>query len=181
MMTDPRAWAVPRRCLRSRALLAAVALTVAACSGPDRVEWPGARFDVPLGWEVLEQEPERLVLADHLAGEGERGVLVTFLRVPGTLPDDWRTRVAERGAMLESDEGVLIAGDVPATQLILRDVVNGTPVREAILVVASRGLVVAISPRVEPGDQDGPELLLESLDGVRAVLDRIELALPAVG
>ena len=181
MTTDPRARAIPRRCLRPRSLLAVAALLAVACSGPDRVEWPGARFDVPAGWEIVSQEPERLVLADHLVAEEERGVLITFLRVPGTLPDDWRTRVAERGATLESDEGVLIAGDVPATQLILRDEVNGTPVREAILVVASRGLVIAISPRVEPGDEDGPELLLESLDGVRAVLAGIELALPAVG
>lgn len=179
MTTDPRARVAPRR--RRRALLVAVGLLIAACSGPERIEWPGARFDVPVGWEIVAQEPERLVLADHLAAEGERGVLVTFLRVPGTLPDDWRTRVAERGATLESDEGVLIAGDVPATQLILRDEVDGTPVREAILVVASRGLVIAVSPRVEPGEQDGPELLLESLDGVRAVLDGIELALPALG
>ena len=181
MTTDPRARAIPRRRLRPRALLAVAAMLAVACSGPERVEWPGARFDVPAGWEIVSQEPERLVLADHLAAEEERGVLITFLRVPGTLPDDWRTRVAERGATLESDEGVLIAGDVPATQLILRDEVNGTPVREAILVVASRGLVIAISPRVAPGDEDGPELLLESLDGVRAVLDGIELALPAVG
>jgi len=156
-------------------------LLVASCSGPDRVEWPGARFDVPAGWELIGREPDRLVLADHLAAEGERGVLVTFLRVPGTVPDDWRTRVAERGATLESDEGVLIAGDVPATQLILLGEVGGTPVREAILVVASRGLVISVAPRVQPGDQDGPELLLESLDGVRAVLDTIELALPVLG
>lgn len=180
MTTDPTPRSSMRR-RRSHALLAVVALLVAACSGPERIEWPGVRFDVPEGWEVVTQESDRLVLADHLESEGERGVLVTFLRVPGTLPDDWRTRVAERGAMLESDEGVLIAGDVPATQLILRDDVGGTPVREAILVVASRGLVIAVTPRVVPGDQDGPELLLESLDGVRAVLDVVELALPTLG
>ena len=178
---DPRRSVVLRRRHRPLLLLTVASLLVAACSGPERVDWPGARFDVPEGWELVAQDPDRLVLADHLAVEGERGVLVTFLRVPGTLPDDWRTRVAERGATLESDEAVLVAGDVPATQLILRDERDGTPVREAILVVASRGLVIAITPRVEPGEQDGPELLLESLDGVRAVLDRIELALPALG
>ena len=181
MTTDARTRIDRPRRHRSLALLAVAALLVAACSGSDRIDWPGARFDLPEGWELVAQEPDRLVLADHLVAEGERGVLVTFLRVPGTLPDDWRTRVSERGATLESDEAVLVAGDVPATQLILLDDRDGTPVREAILVVASRGLVIAITPRVEPGEQDGPELLLESLDGVRAVLDGVELALPALG
>ena len=180
MRTERRAVVGPRRPRRMVALLL-VPLLVVACSGPERVEWPGARFELPAGWEVLAQEPGRLVLADHLAAEGERGVLITFLREPGTLPDDWRARVADRGATLESDAGVLIAGDVPATQLVLLDEVDGTPVREAILVVASRGLVIAITPRVLPGEQDGPELLLDALDGVRAVLDTVELALPTLG
>jgi len=158
-----------------------VLLVVVGCGGPERVEWPGARLDLPQGWEIVANEGGRLVLADHLAAEGERGVLVTFLRAPGTLPDDWRAIIAERGATLESDSGVLIAGDVPATQLILRDEVDGIPVREAVLVVASRGLVIAVTPRLVPGDQDGPELLLAALDGVRAVLDTIELAPPGVG
>lgn len=180
MTTERRAPTRLRRQGRSLGLLIAP-LLVLACSGPERVEWPGARFDVPAGWELVAQERERLVLADHLAEQGERGVLVTFLREPGTVPDDWRQRIEERGATLESDEPVLIAGDVPATQLVLRDEVGGTPVREAILVVASRGLVIAITPRVAPGEQDGPELLLGSLDEVRGVLDTIELALPALG
>jgi len=156
-------------------------LVVAACSGSSEVTWPGLRLQLPEGWEVLEQGSERLVLADHLVEEGERGVLVTFLRVPGTLPDDWRDVVAARGAELESDEGVLISGDVPATQLVLRDTVDGTPVREVLLVVASRGLVIAITPRLQSGELDGPELLLESLDAVRALLDDVELAPPVLG
>jgi hypothetical protein len=104
-----------------------------------------------------------------------------LLRAPGVLPDDWRANVAARGAELESDEGILIAGDVPATQLVLRDTVDGTPVREVLLVVASRGLVIAVIPRLSPGDQDGPELLLESLDDVRGLLDEVELAPPDLG
>jgi len=156
-------------------------LVLVACSSSSQVSWPGLRFDLPAGWEVLEQSSDRLVLADHLSEEGERGVLVTFLRVPGTLPDDWRDTVAARGALLESDEAVMISGDVPATQLVLLDTVDGTPVREVLLVVASRGLVIAVIPRVRAGDQDGPELLLESLDAVRGLLDEVELAPPVLG
>jgi len=156
-------------------------LVLAACTGSSQVSWPGIRFELPTGWEVLEQTADRLVLADHLAQEGERGVLVTFLRSPGTLPDDWRANIAARGAQIESDEGVLIAGDVPATQFVLRDTVDGTPVREVLLVVASRGLVIAVLPRLSPGDLDGPELLLESLDAVRGLLDEVELAPPDLG
>jgi len=156
-------------------------LIVAACGGSSEVTWPGLRLQLPEGWEVLEQASDRLVLADHLVEEGERGVLVTFLRVPGTLPDDWRDTVAARGAELESDEGVLISGDIPATQLVLRDTVDGIPVREVLLVVASRGLVIAITPRLQSGELDGPELLLESLDAVRALLDEVELAPPVLG
>ena len=180
MRTDRAARPTRRPLVRALALLL-VPVLLAACGGPERVDWPGLRFDLPDGWERIEDGTDRLVLADHLADEGERGVLVTFLRVPGTLPDDWRERVAERGALLESDEGIMIAGAVPATQLVLLDAPGGTPVREVILVVASRGLVIAISPRVVAGDQDGPELLLESLDGVRDLLDVIELAPPALG
>ena len=180
MRTDRAARPTRRPLVRALSLLL-VPVLLAACGGPERVDWPGLRFDLPDGWERIEDGTDRLVLADHLADEGERGVLVTFLRVPGTLPDDWRERVAERGALLESDEGIMIAGDVPATQLVLLDAPGGTPVREVILVVASRGLVIAISPRVVAGDQDGPELLLESLDGVRDLLDVIELAPPALG
>lgn len=156
-------------------------LVLVACSGSASVEWPGMRFTLPAGWEVVEERADRLVLADHLVDAGGRGVLVTFLRVPGTLPDDWRQRIAERGALLESDEGVLISGDIPATQFVLLDDFSGTPVREALLVVSSRGLVITVVPRVSAGDEDGPRLLLESLDGVRALLDVIELAPPALG
>ena len=171
----------PRARWRRRTAVLLLPLVLAACTASSQVSWPGVRFDLPEGWEVLEQTSERLVLADHLASEGERGVLVTFLRVPGTLPDDWRATVAARGAELESDEGVLISGDVPATQLVLRDTVGGVPVREVLLVVASRGLVIAVLPRLAPGDQDGPELLLGSLDDVRALLDEVELAPPDLG
>lgn len=158
-----------------------VPVLLSACGGSERVDWPGLRFELPAGWERIEDGTDRLVLADHLAADGERGVLVTFVRVPGTLPDDWRQRIAERGALLESDAGILIAGDIPATQLVLLDDPGGTPVREVILVVASRGLVISVAPRVVAGEQDGPELLLESLDGVRELLDGIELAPPALG
>jgi hypothetical protein len=158
-----------------------LALTLAACGGTEQVDWPGVRFPLPVGWEVLEQSTSRLIVADHLAAEGARGVIVTFLRSPETLPDDWRRAVAERGALLESDESVQVAGDVPATQLILRDTVDGIPVREALLVVPSRGLVIAITPRVSAGETDGPDLLLASLDAVREVLDAVSLTPPRAG
>jgi hypothetical protein len=156
-----------------------VAGVLTACSGTSGVSWPGVALELPSGWEVLEQSSGRLVLADHLRAEEERGVLVTFVRAPGTLPDDWRRSVAERGADLEADTPILLAGDVPATQLILRDTVDGIPLREALLVIPSRELVIAITPRLLPGDVDGPELLLESLDDVRAFLDTIRLTPPA--
>jgi hypothetical protein len=161
-----------------RRLVAAVvglALALVGCGGSGAVAWDVVRLDLPAGWEVLDAAPDRLVLADHLATEGERGVTVTFLRVPDPVPDAWRARVADRGAELEAGMGVRIAGDVPATQLVLRDQVDGVPVREVLLVVPSRGLVIAVTPRLAPEDRDGPELLLERLDGVRTVLDGMEL------
>jgi len=178
MRTDSAAARRPRA-RRSLPILLLTAVLLAACATSSAVSWPGASFELPDGWEVLEQTPSRLVLADHLREQGERGVLVTFVRAAGTLPDDWRRSVAERGASLEADAPVLLAGDVPATQLILRDVVDGIPLREALLVVPSRGLVIAITPRLAPGDQDGPEVLLASLDAVRAFLDGVRLSAPA--
>jgi hypothetical protein len=180
MRTDRRTPRHVRPLRRVLALLLAPIVLV-ACGGSDRIEWTGARIDLPVGWEVVSSGADRLVLADHLGSEGERGVQVTFLRIPGTLPAEWRQRVAERGATLESDSAVLIAGDVPATQLVLLDEIEGTPIREVILVVASRGLIIAITPSLEPGDQDGPRVLLDSLDGVRELLDTIELAPPPSG
>lgn len=164
--------------LPGRVLAAAlVAAVLTGCSGVERVEWPGARFVLPDGWEVVSEDRQRLVLADHETTTQDRGVLVTFFRVPGTVPADWRQRIAERGALLESDAGILIAGDVPATQLVLLDEIDGTPFREVLLVVASRELVISITPRVPPGDQTGPSVLLEGLDAVRELLDDIELTL----
>jgi len=178
MTPDHPARTRPRR---SRLLVAMLfPVLLAGCGGSDAVEWPGLRMELPAGWEVLDVVPQRLVLADHLAAEGERGVTITFLRSPGVLPDAWRATVAERGALLESDEAVRIAGDVPATQLVLLDTVQGTQVRETLLVVPSRELVIAITPRVVPGDTDGPYLLLGALDEVRAFLDGIELAVPGL-
>jgi hypothetical protein len=159
-------------------LLGLVVGLTAACGVSSELRWAGVRAELPTGWELLASSDTQLILADHVAADGGRGVLVTFLRAPGTLPDDWRATVAQRGALLESDEAVLVAGDVPATQLILLDDVDGTPVREALLVIPSRGLVVAITPRVVAGDSDGPELLLASLDAVRSFLDGIQLAIP---
>lgn len=171
----------PRRAVRRSLLLGAVLLLGSACSASAELRWASVRTELPVGWEVIRSTDTQLVLADHLADDGERGVLVTFLRAPGTLPDDWRRTVAERGALLESDEAVLVAGDVPATQLILRDTVEGIPLREALLVIPSREIVVAITPRLVPGDTDGPEVLLASLDAVRVFLDGIQLAIPGVG
>jgi hypothetical protein len=176
MNTDVVATRSPRA--RRLPILLLAAFLLSACSGSSAVSWPGASFELPSGWEVLEQTPSRLVLADHLRIDGERGVLVTFVRAAGTLPNEWRRSVAERGATLETDSPVLIAGDVPATQLILLDVVDGIPLREALLVVPSRGLVIAITPRLEPGDEDGPDVLLASLDGVREFLDGVQLSAP---
>lgn len=178
MRTDP-APSGARAIVRAVALLLAPLLLV-ACSGSERVDWPGVRFTLPDGWEVLVEERERLVVADHRADDGERGVLVTFVTMPGTFPAEWRERIAQRGATLESDVGVLIAGDVPATQLILVDEVDGIPVREAILVVSSRELVISVLPRLQPGDEDGLRILLDSLDDVRALLDTVDLPPPAV-
>jgi hypothetical protein len=163
---------------RRMLLIGSLLLLAAACGSSSELRWASVRAELPAGWELLASSDTQLILADHLAADGGRGVLVTFLRAPGTLPDDWRGTVADRGALLESDEAVLVAGDVPATQLILLDEVDGTRVREALLVIPSRGIVVAITPRLEVGDTDGPELLLESLDAVRGFLDGIQLAIP---
>jgi hypothetical protein len=166
---------------RRMLLLGMVMLIAAACGDSSELRWAGVRAELPAGWEVVASSERQLILADHVAADGGRGVLITFLRAPGTLPDDWRGTVEDRGALLESDEAVLLAGDVPATQLILLDDVDGTRIREALLVIPSRGLVIAITPRVEIGETDGPELLLESLDAVRAFLDGIQLTIGLSG
>jgi hypothetical protein len=179
MGADPASRRLPRA--RRMVLLGVALLLAAGCSSDTELRWAGVRAELPAGWELVASSDTQLILADHLQAEDGRGVLITFLRAPDTLPDDWRRTVAERGALLESDEPVLVAGDVPATQLILLDDVDGIPLREALLVIPSRGLVVAITPRVTVGDRDGPELLLGSLDAVRSFLDGIQLTIQPGG
>jgi len=177
-----RAGAGERR-LRPRlvGILLLLTFLASACSASDEIQWNAVRLQLPDGWEFLASSDEQLVLADHVAGLGERGVVVSFVRAPQTLPDIWRDAVVTEGAIIETDQQVLIAGDVPATQLVVRSQRDGMDVREVLFVVASRELVILVRPMLEPGDTDGPELLLDSFDGVRALLDQLELSTPRFG
>jgi hypothetical protein len=166
---------------RLLSIILTVTVVAAGCSGGDDLQWDGVRLRLPDGWELLATSDERLDLADHVAELGERGVSVSFIPAPQTLPDDWRSAVVAQGATIETDQQVFVAGDVPATQLVIRTQRDGFDVREVLFVVPSRELVILVRPRLAPGDTDGPELLLDSLDGVRALLDQLELATPRRG
>lgn len=166
------------------ALLGA-ALVLGACSGgsqPSSVTWRNVTVPVPDGWYVIEQADTRLSLASHdlrpdqAAGspadrpEGDvLGMFFTF--EPRTIPDDWRRFVAEQGATLESDQALVLEGDVPATQLVYSYVTDGLPTREMVVVIPSRAIVLIAQPIPAPGDEDGPEVFLRHIETFLEVLE----------
>ena len=179
--------------------LVALALVLTACGGgnqPSSVTWRNVTLQMPDGWYVFEEEETRLSISNADIGpEAMRGVdidpddeveldddvVAMFLTFePQASPADWRAYAEQQDATVESDEQIVIGGDVPATRIVMNYVTDGVPLREMVVVIPSRRVVVLAQPVPWAGQQDGPEVFLDHVDTFIEVLDTAEFGAPAM-
>ncbi|MEX2487317.1 MAG: hypothetical protein WD377_06850 [Nitriliruptoraceae bacterium] len=169
--------------------VAVLAIALAGCGGgnqPDTVSWRNIDIDVPDGWYVFEETPDRLSISNvDLAALTEAGEVPTgdvvamfFTFEPATLPEDWRRLLARRDAEIETDDRVMVDGDIPATRIIFAHQSAGLPTREMVIMVPSRQVVVLSQPVPRDGQQDAGELFLEHLPTFLDVVQQADYGRP---
>lgn len=183
---------IPSRRLRAVALVLALALLAAGCGGgnqPSSVTWRNVELQLPDGWYVFEEEATRLSISNRDIGpEAAFGasdldgdvVAMFFTYEPGTQPADWRAFVEQQDATLESDEQIELQGEVPATRLIFSYETDDIPMREMVVVIPSRAIVLLAQPVPGPGQTDAPEVFLRYIDTFLEVLDEARFGAPVL-
>jgi hypothetical protein len=180
--------------LRRRALgVVLLALLVTACgpgNQPSAVEWRNVTVRLPDDWYVFEQADTRLSISNQdigpdaahggVAAFDEPVVAMFFTYEPNTLPDDWRRYVEEQDATLESDDQLVLNGEVPATRLVFSYETDGIPLREMVAVIPSRAIVVLAQPVPGPGDTDAPDVFLEYVETFVTVLEDASFGAPVL-
>ena len=173
------------------ALIVAAAL-LGACAGEDRqpetVTWRNITVQVPDGWYVFEEEDTRLSISNadigpesiHGAGDlPESDVVAMFFTFePATQPEDWRRFVEQQEGTMQDDESVVLGEETPATRFVFEHVSGGTPLRELVAVIPSRGVVVLAQPVPSPGQQDGPEVFTDYRATFEQVLETLSFGPP---
>lgn len=157
-----------------------LAVLLAACGGDDDVlRWRDARMELPEGWVVFEEEESRLSIANvplgALVEEEERPegdvVAMFFTHQPAAGPGEWRDYADDRDVEIEVDTAIEVGG-VPATRLQLLDPAGGsgdTAVRELVVVVPSRQVVLLAQPVPALGDDD----VIEVFDRAAETFDEV--------
>lgn len=180
-----------------RAVCAGILLLVAAaavgCDGgnqPSSVEWRNVTVPVPDGWYVFEEADTRLSISNQDIGpeaplEGvadvdEPVVAMFFTYEPRTQPDDWRRYVEEQDATLEVDDRLELDGEVPATRLVFSYVTDDVPLREMVVVIPSRSIVVLSQPVPSVGDTSGPDTFLVHIETFMQVLEEARFGAPVL-
>jgi hypothetical protein len=177
-------------------LLVVLSLVLIACGGnqPSSVTWRNVTFPMPDGWYVFEEEDTRLSISNADIGpeamrtvqedpdvEPRNDVVAMFLTYePRTVPGDWRTYAEQQDATIESDEQIFVGGDVPATRIVFSYVTDEVPLREMVVVIPSRNIVVLAQPVPTFGQQDGPEVFLDHVDTFIEVLDEADFGAPVL-
>ena len=175
-------------------VLGLVVALLAACSDgspqPDRVEWRNLSIPLPDGWYLFEEAETRLSIGNEDLGarpDGEPGerpegdvVAMFFTYEPLAVPEDWREFVEQQGAELETDVRLELEGEVPATQLVFSYTTDGTPTREMVVLIPSRGIVLLAQPIPGPGEDEAPQVFLEHLDTFVDVIEGIEFGAPVL-
>jgi hypothetical protein len=162
-----------------------------ACSPgnqPGSVEWRNVTLRLPDGWYVFEEADTRLSISNQDIGPNalrggvpafdEPVVAMFFTYEPSTLPDDWRRYVEQQDATLESDDQIVLEGEVPATRLIFSYETDGVPLREMVVVIPSRAIVVLAQPVPAAGATDGPEVFLRYVETFLEVLENARFGAP---
>jgi hypothetical protein len=186
---------MPRSVVRAlcAGLLLMVAATIGGCSDgnqPSAVEWRNVTVRLPDGWYVFEEADTRLSISNQDIGpeamregvqEPEEPVVAMFFTYePTTLPDDWRRYVEEQDATLEVDDRLELDGEVPASRLVFSYVTDGVPLREMVVVIPSRSIVVLAQPVPAVGDTSGPEVFLDNVDTFMQVLEAASFGAPVL-
>ena len=179
-------------------LLVALSLVLTACGGgnqPSSVTWRNVTLQMPDGWYVFEEEETRLSISNADIGpEAMRGadpdddeaelpndvVAMFFTFEAQASPAAWRAYAEQQDATVESDEQILVGEDVPATRIVMNYVTDDVPLREMVVVVPSRGIVVLAQPVPRAGQQDGPEVFLDYVDTFIEVLDTAQFGAPVM-
>jgi hypothetical protein len=175
--------------------LVLIGMFLVACGGsgnqPSTVTWRNVELQLPEDWYVFEEADTRLSISNQDIGIGDdpevpreqpegETVAMFFTYEPGTFPDDWRRFVEQQDAELESDDQIVLQGDVPATRLIFSFVTDGTPTREMVVVIPSRSIVLLAQPVPGPGDEDAPDVFLAYLEDFLEVLETAEFGAPVL-
>lgn len=183
--------------LRWSSLVFVLALVVTACGAgnqPSSVTWRNVTLQVPDGWYVFEEEDTRLSISNRDIGpaavrgveEGEDvdppedAVAMFFTFEPRTLPQDWREYAEQQDATVESDDQIQVGGEVPATRMVMNYVTDGIPLREMVVVIPSRNIVVLSQPVPVFRQQDGPEIFLDHVETFIEVLETAEFGAPVL-
>lgn len=176
-------------------VLGLVVALLAACSDdgssqPERVEWRNLGIELPDDWYLFEEAETRLSIANEDLGVGPDGepgerpegdvVGMFFTYEPEAVPEDWRDFVEEQDAELETDIRLELEGEVPATQLVFSYVTDGTPTREMVVLIPSRGIVVLAQPVPGPGEDTAPQVFLDHLETFVEVIEDIEFGAPVL-
>ena len=159
-----------------------LAVVLAACGDPSQVSWRGLTLRLPDGWHTFERSTDRLSLADGQLGAspgdpGSREAEAFFTYEPETTAGDWRDFVTRVDGTMETDEQITVGGR-PATRLVFRHASGDIPIREMVVVVPSRHVVVLMHPLVTRGSTDGPQKFLAHRAEFDAILDSITFGAP---
>jgi hypothetical protein len=169
-------------------LLAVLLAGLAACGGdPAAVSWRDLSLQMPDGWVVFEESENHLSISNAQLGptaEGQPGeqpegdvVAMFFTHQPGVQPGQWRDYVEDHDGTLESDDANELA-EVPAPRLVFRYDTFGTPMREMVVVIPARQVVVLAQPVPAPGETGGPDTFLRFADTFLEILETIDWGPP---
>jgi hypothetical protein len=171
-------------------LLAVTALGCGRDNQPSAVEWRNVTVPVPDDWYVFEEADTRLSISNQDIGpeatrdgapEGDEPVVAMFFTYePMTAPADWRRYVEEQDATLEVDDRLVLDGEVPATRLVFSYVTDGVPLREMVVVIPSRSIVVLSQPVPAVGDTSGPDVFLANVETFMEVLEGARFGAPVL-
>jgi hypothetical protein len=174
------------------ALLLWLTVVAVSCGGqPSAVEWRNVTVRLPDDWYVFEEADTRLSISNEDIGpeamrEGapevdEPVVAMFFTYEPTTSPDEWRSYVEEQDATLEVDDRLELDGEVPATRFVFSYVTDGVPLREMVVVIPSRSIVVLAQPVPAVGDTSGPDVFLAYVETFMQVLEEASFGAPVLG
>jgi hypothetical protein len=162
---------------------------LSGCGGDDGpLVWRNITVSMPDGWSVFERTQTTLSIANVPLGPTDDGeerpapdgdvVAMFFSYEPNTLPRDWLELLEANGAEIEAEQQRVLAGDVPATVLVYRLTDEFTDLREMVVLIPARGVVILAQPVPLAGDPSGPDVFLAYVDTFFSIIDGLTFGAP---